>query len=173
MSKFLQGGFDDSSTESSSDEEELYSDEEEEEKHQAKGKDSEVEDEDEDEEEEDSSEEGSSDEEGGKKFGAAKFLRDASSESEESDEEHRGKVKSAKDKRLDELEAIIDRIDTVRKNNDWHAISQGRTRKPAVAQLAANVSQNTISLIDKSRSFKMVASRQRSIFSALRSWRIS
>ncbi|RSL52557.1 Eukaryotic translation initiation factor 3 subunit C [Fusarium floridanum] len=114
MSRFFRGG-DDSSTDSSSDEEELYSEEEEEEEEQ------------EDSQEESSQEDSDSDDsdDGGvKKTGASAFLLGQSdSDSDDSDEEQRGKVKSAKDKRLDELEASIKQIENGQKNGDWTLIS--------------------------------------------------
>ena len=119
MSRFFRGG-DDSSSDSSSDEEELYSEEEEEEEKSH--------DEDEDESEEDEEEEeaeGSSDDEGAQKKGASRFMVDVSSESEESDVETTTKVKSAKDKRFEELEATITAITNGKKNGDWGLISSG------------------------------------------------
>ncbi|KAK4138145.1 hypothetical protein BT67DRAFT_452872 [Trichocladium antarcticum] len=113
MSRFFHGGGD-SSSESSSDEEELYSTSDEEE--QA--------------EEQESSEEGekedsSDDEAGPAKKGLSRFLLDqASSESEgESDVEATAKVKSAKDKRFDELDATITIIQNGQKINDWGSIA--------------------------------------------------
>ncbi|KAL0931071.1 eukaryotic translation initiation factor 3 subunit 8 [Colletotrichum truncatum] len=114
MSRFFRGG-DDSSTDSSSDEEELYSEEEEEEEHDQE--------EDSDEEDEDESDEDSSDSDDGQKAGASRFLRDVSSESEDSEDEERVKVKSAKDKRIEELEATIKLIENGQKNGDWASIS--------------------------------------------------
>lgn len=115
MSRFFHGGGD-SSSESSSDEEELYSTSDEEE--QA--------------EEQESSEEGekedsSDDEAGPAKKGLSRFLLDqASSESEgESDVEATAKVKSAKDKRFDELDATITIIQNGQKINDWGSIANG------------------------------------------------
>ncbi|KAK3906508.1 eukaryotic translation initiation factor 3 subunit 8 N-terminus-domain-containing protein [Staphylotrichum tortipilum] len=115
MSRFFRGG-DDSSSESSSDEEELYTSEEEEEEEQEQEESSEEEDEEE--------EESSDDEAGPEKKGLSRFLVDqASSESEESDVEGATKVKSAKDKRFDELEATITTIQNGQKINDWGSIS--------------------------------------------------
>ncbi|PBP17569.1 eukaryotic translation initiation factor 3 subunit [Diplocarpon rosae] len=114
-SRFFHG--DSSSESSSSDEEELYSDKEEAEE----ASDAEDSDEDEDEDEDDSS---SSDEDGGKKSGVSKFLRDADSESEESSDEDVAKVvKSAKDKRFEELEGTVKAIENGQKINDWGVIS--------------------------------------------------
>ncbi|KAK3301643.1 eukaryotic translation initiation factor 3 subunit 8 N-terminus-domain-containing protein [Chaetomium strumarium] len=115
MSRFFRGG-DDSSTESSSDEEELYSTSEEEEEEQEEQESSE--------EEEEEEEEESSDDEPGQKKGLSRFLVDqAESESEGSEEEGAAKVKSAKDKRFDELEATITTIQNSQKINDWGSIA--------------------------------------------------
>jgi translation initiation factor 3 subunit C len=125
MSRFFRGG-DDSSTESSSDEEDLLSEEEEEQdqkQKQTQDDDSDEESDSDDMESDEDSDEDSDDEEGVKKGGANWFLKDASSESEDSDEEVRAKVKSAKDKRLDELEASIKQIENGQKNGDWTLIS--------------------------------------------------
>ncbi|KAF6830009.1 eukaryotic translation initiation factor 3 subunit 8 [Colletotrichum plurivorum] len=115
MSRFFRGG-DDSSTDSSSEEEELYSEEEEEEEEHDQEEDS-------DEQDDDDSDSDSSDSDGGQKAGASRFLRDASSESEDSEDEERVKVKSAKDKRIEELEATIKLIENGQKNGDWASIS--------------------------------------------------
>ncbi|KAL1880778.1 hypothetical protein VTK73DRAFT_5163 [Phialemonium thermophilum] len=116
-SRFFRAG-DDSSTESSS-EEELYSEEEEE---QEEEQEEEEESEEESEEGDESSEE-SSDDEAGKRKGASRFMLDVSSESEESDVETTTRVKSAKDKRFEELEATITAIANGQKNGDWDRIS--------------------------------------------------
>ena len=124
MSRFFRGG-DDSSSESSSDEEELYSEEEEEEEEgQAAAKASEEED---DEEEDDDDDDSSDSDAGAQKRGASRFMLDqVSSESEESDAEGTTKVKSAKDKRFDELDATITTIQNGQKINDWGSIANGR-----------------------------------------------
>ncbi|KAK2590433.1 Translation initiation factor 3 subunit c [Conoideocrella luteorostrata] len=114
MSRFFRGG-EDSSSDSSSDEEELYS--EEEEQQDLKQDDS---DDSDDMDDSDDSDDSSSDDEAG---GANRFLRDAASDSDSEEEEVRAKVKSAKDKRLDELEASIKLIDNGQKNGDWTLIS--------------------------------------------------
>ncbi|RYP26852.1 hypothetical protein DL767_007894 [Monosporascus sp. MG133] len=120
MSRFFRAG-DDSSSESSSDEENLYSEEEEEEEEKEQGESDDQDDDDDDEEE---SEDESSDEEGAKKSGAARFLRDETSGDETSDDDDAPKtLKSAKDKQMAELEAIIDAIEKRQKINDWGAIS--------------------------------------------------
>ena len=120
MSRFFRAQGDDSSSESSSDEEELYSTEEEEEEQDEQEESSE-------EEEGDDDEESSSDDDAGPaKKGLSRFLVDqASSESEESDVEGATKVKSAKDKRHDELEATISLIQNGQKINDWGSIANG------------------------------------------------
>lgn len=120
MSRFFRGG-NDSSSESSSDEEDLYESEEEQQEEQEE---SEEEDEDEDEEGSDAE---SSDSDAGKAKGASRFL-EGWSESEESDTEQTTKVKSAKDKRHDELEATITAITNAQKINDWNIISNGMSR---------------------------------------------
>ncbi|TVY29029.1 Eukaryotic translation initiation factor 3 subunit C [Lachnellula hyalina] len=114
MSRFFKG--DSSSESSSSDEEELYSEEEEEEAKE----DSSDEDDDEAEDDDDSS----SDDEDGKKTGANAFLKGAGSDSDESsDEEGTKVVKSAKDKRIEELEGTVKAIENGQKINDWGSIS--------------------------------------------------
>ncbi|KAK4106955.1 hypothetical protein N658DRAFT_555704 [Parathielavia hyrcaniae] len=113
MSRFFRAG-DDSSSESSTDEEELYSASEEEEEQEEQ----------ESSEEEEEEEESSDDEAGPAKKGLSRFLVDqAESESEESEEEGTTKVKSAKDKRFDELEATITAIQNGQKINDWGSIA--------------------------------------------------
>lgn len=108
MSRFFHG--DSSSESSSSDEEELYSEEEDQENSDV----------------EDSSDEddSSSEDEGNKKTGANRFMKDADSESDDSSDDDRAKiVKSAKDKRQEELEITIRAIENGEKINDWGAIS--------------------------------------------------
>ncbi|RKF57973.1 Eukaryotic translation initiation factor 3 subunit C [Golovinomyces cichoracearum] len=108
MSRFFHG--DSSSESSSSDEEELYSEEEDQENSDA----------------EDSSDEddSSSEDEGNKKTGANRFMKDADSESDDSSDDDRAKVvKSAKDKRQEELEITVRAIENCEKINDWGAIS--------------------------------------------------
>ncbi|KIX02843.1 eukaryotic translation initiation factor 3 subunit C [Rhinocladiella mackenziei CBS 650.93] len=113
-SRFFHGGDSDSES-SSSEEEELYSDREE----------NEEESEEEDEEEEESSEESSEDE--GRGMGASRFLKPSGpggDESDESEDEDRERVvKSAKDKRFEELEGTIKLIENAEKINDWAVIS--------------------------------------------------
>lgn len=117
MSRFFHG--DSSSESSSSDEEELYSEEEEEENVAS--------DEEESDEEGsgDSDEASSDDEEGGKQKGLNRFIKgEGASESEESSDEDQVKiVKSAKDKRLEELESTVKAIENGQKINDWGSIS--------------------------------------------------
>ncbi|PGH29771.1 eukaryotic translation initiation factor 3 subunit C [[Emmonsia] crescens] len=116
MSRFFHGGGSDSDS-SSSDEEELYSDREE---GQA------VSDDEEESSEEESSEEESSSSDDEEEGGAAKFIKhDAGGDSDEEseDEERVTVVKSAKDKRLEELEQTMRLIDNAEKINDWAVIS--------------------------------------------------
>jgi translation initiation factor 3 subunit C len=119
-SRFFHGGDSDSES-SSSDEEELYNDRED-----ASEEESEEEGED-----EDDSDEDSSSEDEGKGTGAARFLKPSggmgADDSDESDEEEDRIVKSAKDKRLDELQQTITAIRNAEKINDWAVISTGTT----------------------------------------------
>lgn len=117
MSRFFRGG-DESSSDSSSDEEELYSEQEEEEQEEQS--------EEEESEEEDDDDDSSSDSDAGKKQGGASRFLEGWSESEESDTEQTTKVKSAKDKRHDELEATVTLITNAEKINDWNTISNGK-----------------------------------------------
>jgi translation initiation factor 3 subunit C len=119
MSRFFHG--DSSSESSSSDEEDLYPEGEGEDKVDSDEEES-------DEEGEEESEESSSDEEGdGKLKGLNRFIKGGGeSESEESSDEDRAKVvKSAKDKRLEELESTVKAIENGQKINDWGSISTG------------------------------------------------
>ncbi len=118
MSRFFHGS--DSSSESSSDEEELYSDTETPQQPKAAA-DPEAEDESEEEEDDDDDSSSSSDE--GGKTGASRFLREASDDDSESDEDKVTIVKSAKDKRFDELEGTIRLIENAEKISDWNAIN--------------------------------------------------
>ncbi|KAF5015545.1 hypothetical protein F66182_13084, partial [Fusarium sp. NRRL 66182] len=118
MSRFFHGGGSDSESRSS-DEEELYSDHDEEEK-------SEEEESSEEDfsEEEDSEEESSEDEDRPKKTGANIFLKDEGEDSDESEDEDKVTVvKSAKDKRLEELESTVKLIENAEKIGDWAVIS--------------------------------------------------
>ena len=110
MSRFFTAS--DSSSESSS-EEELYSEEEAEQSEEESSE----------EESEEESDEESSDDEG--LTGANKFLRDVSDEEESEEEEGHRQLKSAKDKRYEELEGTIRLIENAEKINDWAVISTG------------------------------------------------
>ena len=115
-SRFFHGGDSDSES-SSSDEEQLYSDH---------GEDSQPETESEDEDQDEDDSDSSSDDEA-KGTGASRFLRAGGSDSEESEDEDREKVvKSAKDKRLEEVEGTIKLIENAEKINDWVVISSGK-----------------------------------------------
>jgi translation initiation factor 3 subunit C len=117
MSRFFHGS--DSSSESSSDEEELYSDEE-----HPQGAVADAEEESESEEDDDDDEESSSSSDEGGKTGASRFLREASEEESESDEEKVTVVKSAKDKRFEELENTIKQIENGEKIGDWNSVNE-------------------------------------------------
>ena len=117
-SRFFSHG-DSSSSESDSDEEELYSDDE----RDAKAQDGSDEDSDEDDDDDDDDDDSDSDSEDGGRTGASRFLRDESDESEESDEDKVTVVKSAKDKRFDELEGTIRLIENGEKISDWNSIN--------------------------------------------------
>ncbi|CAF9936354.1 Translation initiation factor 3 subunit c [Imshaugia aleurites] len=112
MSRFFTQG-DSSSESSSSDEEELYSEEEGVQKSEEESS----------EEEEASEEEASSSSDEGGKSGVSKFLRDVASSDESEDEDKVTVVKSAKDKRLEELEGVVKVIDNASKIGDWSTIS--------------------------------------------------
>lgn len=116
MSRFFHGGGSDSDT-SSSDEEELYSDHEagEDEEHSESGSSSE--------EEDASGDDDSSSEEESKRKGANRFFKNFSESEESGDEDRQTVVKSAKDKRLEELEGTIKLIENAEKINDWAVIS--------------------------------------------------
>lgn len=116
-SRFFHGGDSDSES-SSSDEEELYEREVEESE----------ESEEEDEEDEESDEDESDSDEDVRGVGASRFLKPTggAADSDDSDEEEGERVvKSAKDKRLEEVEQTIGKIDNAQKNQDWSIISAG------------------------------------------------
>ncbi|KAL9085416.1 MAG: hypothetical protein Q9159_004705 [Coniocarpon cinnabarinum] len=115
MSRFFRGG-DSSSEESSEDEQELYSDEGKSEKAEESEEESSEDDDDDDE-----SEESSSDDDVA--AGPNRFLV-SDSEDESSEEEDKPTVvKSAKDKRFEELEGTVRLIENAEKINDWNVIS--------------------------------------------------
>lgn len=112
-SRFFHGGDSDSES-SSSEDEELYGDE---------GKEEESEDESSDDESKSEDESSSSDE--GGRIGASRFMKDVASSDESDDEDKVTVVKSAKDKRLEELEGTVRLIENAEKINDWAVISTG------------------------------------------------
>lgn len=117
-SRFFHGGDSDSDS-SSSEEEELY---------EREVEDSEDESEEEDSEEEDEDEDDSSSDDDVKGTGASRFLKPTSGgdDSDESDsDEGERTVKSAKDKRFEELQGTISKIENAQKNQDWSIISAG------------------------------------------------
>jgi len=117
----------DSSSDESS-EEELYSNDEE----------SEQEDSDKDSDDDSDDDDDSSD--SGSETGANRFLKDADSESESDDEDVNKVLKSAKDKRFDELEATIRLIENAQKINDWAVISE----RTSICDMAWGRSVNTV-----------------------------
>ena len=112
MSRFFHAGDSDSS---SSDEEEYDINPEEEQ--------SEEETSDESSEEDSDADSDSSDSDDGK-TGANRFLREASDSDDSDDEEKVTVVKSAKDKRFDELEATIKLMDNAGRISDWSVINE-------------------------------------------------
>ena len=117
MSRFFQGS--DSDTESSSSgEDDIYSDQEDEDQ---LGEGSDMDEDDEDDEDEESE----SEDEGGRTRNY--FLKaQKKADSDESDEEEvKRVVKSAKDKRFEEIEATTKAIENGGKINDWVVISNG------------------------------------------------
>ncbi|TFY81206.1 hypothetical protein EWM64_g2808 [Hericium alpestre] len=92
------------------------------------------------EEEEEQSEEEEEEEEGKETKKKSRFLR-AESEGEESDEEVKRVVKSARDKRLDEMEAAGKVMDNALKINDWVAISNEFDKLVRLVQRQQNVSE--------------------------------
>lgn len=84
---------------------------------------------------EDSEEESEMSEDEGQKETKKKsrFLR-SDSEGEESDEDVKRVVKSARDKRLEEMEATGKVMDNALKINDWVAISNGKSCSPSMSR---------------------------------------
>lgn len=111
MSRFFHAGDSDSS---SSDEEEYDINPEEEQSEEETSDESS---------EEDSDDSDSSDSDDGK-TGASRFLREASDSDDSDDEEKVTVVKSAKDKRFDELEATIKLMDNAGRISDWSVINE-------------------------------------------------
>lgn len=118
MSRFFTAG--DSSSESGSDEDDVYSEGE------AEGNPDEESSSDEEDGSDDDSD-SSSDSEGGGKTGVSQFLKDHDSSDESEDEEKVTIVKSAKDKRFEELEAVVKLIENAVRINDWSSISTGQS----------------------------------------------
>lgn len=112
MSRFFHAGDSDSS---SSDEEEYDINPEEEQSEEETSDESSEEDSDDDS-DSDSSDDG--------KTGANRFLREASDSDDSDDEEKVTVVKSAKDKRFDELEATIKLMDNAGRISDWSVINE-------------------------------------------------
>lgn len=113
MSRFFHGGLGDSDS-SSEEEEELYTESEEEEEEEEAS-----EEESEDEDEAEASDSGS--ESGGDRFRAG-----GAYDSDDESDEGKRVVKSAKDKRLEEIEGSAKAIENAKRINDWVTISNGR-----------------------------------------------
>ena len=145
-SRFFQAS--DSSSDSSSEEEELYSGEEpegEKKKKKPEAQDSddseesseEDEDEEDEDEDEDDSDESSEDETAG---GVNRFLKsDDEDESSEEEEDKVTVVKSAKDKKFEELEGTIRLMENAEKISDWVVISSGKYMDPKTTVGHANM----------------------------------
>jgi len=125
MSRFFYGS---DSSSGSSDEEELYSGSEEEKSENESAEES-------SDEEQDDDDSSSSDEEGGK-TGLNRFLKEVSSEEDSDEGEKVTLVKSAKDKRFDELEAIVRLVENAIKISDWGVINDSRFLLPSLLVLS-------------------------------------
>lgn len=171
MSRFFKGGLSDSDTSSS--DEELYSEDEESEAEEGSSSESGSEDESEEAEE-------SGDDEGG-----SRFLKGGRGGSDDESEEDEGKrvVKSAKDKRLEEIEASIKLIENGQKINDWVVISAGAYTNStpragagyyggAIMTLKQMI-QNSINSTSSSQKGLKIHLRRRSTSESSRIWRIS
>lgn len=121
MSSFFRS-VSDSDDSSSEEEEELSSDSDAGLQTKTKTKKAANSDSDDDSDDDDSDDDGKADE-GPKK--PSRFLKGAS-DSEDSDDEKTKVVKSAKSKRIDEVEGSVKAIDNASKINDWSAISNGQ-----------------------------------------------
>jgi len=123
MSRFFAKGLSDSDSSSSDSDEELYSEEEENDNEAASDKSEESSSEDDDD-DDDSDAEGEAPAENR----ASRFMRGLSGadDGDSSDDESKRIVRSAKDKRFDEIDGCIKLIENAEKINDWAVISQGR-----------------------------------------------
>ena len=114
MSRFFRGASDSES--SSSDEQELYSEEDEEKSEESSSEESSS----------SSSSEDEVSEEEGEAEGGSQFIKGGKyEESDESEDEGRRVVRSARDKRLGEIESSIRLIENAEKINDWVVITVG------------------------------------------------
>lgn len=178
MTKFFKGGLSDSDTSSS--DEELYSEAEESEAEEGSSSESGSEDESEEAEE-------SGDDEGG-----SRFLKGGRGGSDDGSDEDEGKrvVKSAKDKRLEEIEASIKLIENGQKINDWVVISAGAYTDSQNLQYQCgggvvwwgnyrdkmtliSMIQNSTNSTSSSRRGPRIPSRRRFTSGLSRTWRIS
>lgn len=126
----------DSESESSSEEEELLSDDSDDETAAAPKKakapkgsdDSDEDDSDEDDEEDEDNDDDEKKGDGAKKP-MSRFMKGAASDDSDSEEDVKRVIKSAKDKRLDEMEAVVKSIENAQRIDDWVAISKGEWKK--------------------------------------------
>ncbi|KZV86718.1 hypothetical protein EXIGLDRAFT_680692 [Exidia glandulosa HHB12029] len=90
---------------------------------------------------EESEESSGDDDEAKPKGGMSRFRRDAVEDDEDSDDEGRKLVKSAKDKRLEEMEAAAKAMDNALKINDWVSISTEFEKLARLVQRETNVAE--------------------------------
>ncbi|KAH9929546.1 eukaryotic translation initiation factor 3 subunit 8 [Epithele typhae] len=150
MSRFFRAAGDSDSDSSSSEEEELMSSEEEGQKSTAPAKPAmsrflkSTADSDDSDSSSDDEEEMSSDEDEGEKKKVSKFLKKPGADSDSddgSDDDVKRVVKSAKDKRLDELESTGKQMDNALKINDWVAISNEFDKLVRMVQRSQNLGE--------------------------------
>lgn len=98
-----------------------------------RGKDSDDSDEDSDEGNDDDDDDGEENKAAGVANKASRFLKGADSDSD-SEDEVRKVIKSAKDKRADEIEGMAKKIDEAQRINDWIATSKGERKRQSAAQ---------------------------------------
>lgn len=115
----------------------------------------------------------SQDEEQGQQQRRSRFLR-TESDDDDSDEEATRVVKSARDKRLEEMEACGKTMDNAVKINDWVAISNGTSRPSLCApRPTTHPLQSLTSSCVWCSDSKMSPSRyRRSSFGNLSTWRV-
>ena len=176
-SRFFQGS--DSSSDSSSDEEELYSgsgsDDEKKPKRDEPDQDSSDDDDEDGDEDDDDSDDSSSEDEAA---GVSRFLKsDTEEESSEEEEDKVTVVKSAKDKRFEELEGTVRLIENAEKIGDWAVIATGTCQviNPGIKLACSLSTQSTINSIVNSPPYSrtMMENLQSSMSRPLRIWKTS